>query len=350
MLMDFGRFRADARIEWAVKPGQTMELEVVEAGMPLKLRLRSTPGSPVKSFIPRMDFSRALPAAELKRLLPILDRFIDAAAPAKGPPAVPQGILSAMNRLRESLQPLPLAGAGGTDALALRLSRIIDASGLFFEKQLAETAAGGALPETARSGRQGPRTAPGITADLKAQLLQLKSFFTEAEAKVERPMDLSNREVAILRRSVDQLLTHIHDQSGRVLQLMGDDHPMVVVSHQLDIKDLGAPLKLKIYYPKKKSHEQPSGRCRLAMLLDMDRLGPVRIDMSVFKDTLDVSFFVRNEPVRQKLESACEPLIAELKGSFGRVHITTRVSQPKIDRFEQDDHSRSAAGWIDIQI
>jgi hypothetical protein len=350
VLMDFGRFRANARIEWSVNPGQTIDLEVVEAGMPLKLRMRSTPGSPVKSFIPRMDLRHALPPAELKRLLSILDHFIDTAAPATRSQAVPQGIRSAMNRLCESLQPLTFSGAGGTDELVLRLRRIIDASGLFFERKLAETVASDALPENARADAQGTRAARVIASDLKAQLLQLKTFYTEAEAKVEQPMDLSNREVAFLRRSVDQLLTHIHDQSGRVLHMMGDDHPMAVVHHQVEIKDFGTPLKLKVYYPKKRRHGQTSGRCRLAMLLDMDRLGPVRIDLAVFEDALDICFFVRSEPVRQKLESACDPLIAELKGSFGRVQIAVRVSRQKIDRFEGDDHSRSGTGWIDIQI
>lgn len=349
-MMDFGRFRADTRIEWSVKPGQTMELEVVEAGMPLKLRMRSTPGASTKSFVPHMDLSRALPAEDVKPLLAVLDRFAAAEPPAKGSPAVPQAILAAMDRLREAFQPLSLAGPGGTDELTLRLRRMIDANGLFFEKQMAESAVDRALPPAAPDGGRGAPTARVIASDLKARLLQLRAFFNETEATVERPMDFSNREVALLRRSVDRLLTHIHDQSGRIQHSLRNDHPLVMVSHQFDIKDLRTPLKLKVYYPKKRGQGQPSGRCRLAMLLDLDRLGPVRIDMAVFEDALDICFFVRSEPVRQKLESACDPLIAELKGSFGRVHIAARVSHRKIDRFEGDDPSRSGKGWIDIQI
>jgi putative heme degradation protein len=86
------------------------------------------------------------------------------------------------------------------------------------------------------------------------------------------------------------------------------------------------------------------------MLLKMDRLGPVRIDLAMFGDSLEVGFCVQSETARRILASAADQVKDALGKVYDRVQIVTRSSELKIAQFEQEDLAGRGSGMIDIQI
>lgn len=351
VLMDFGRFQARAQIDWAVQPGQLFTLEVVESGTPLKLRVRDDIGQSAKPPIPPFDFNRAMSTADHQRLLALIDRLVEFSDASMSRNPLPGRILDALSQLKTVLQPIPVSANGNTDQIARYLQQTIGGSGLFFEKEMAE-----AETNAVRSGsRPGGETTVQpfrlvIANDLKAQLLQLKSFFAEPKGYVESLTDLSAKEVSFLKNSLKQMVTHLQDQQGQMVSRFGESDPMLVLTHHFYVEDQRQPVKLRIYYPKKRHKDREEGVNRLAMLLNMDRLGPVRIDLAMFGDDLEVRFFVQNETARRMLASTADQVKDTLGKTYDRVQIVTRISEQKIAQFDREDLSGSSCRRIDIQI
>lgn len=350
VLMDFGRFQARAQIDWAVQPGQLIPLEVVESGTPLKLRVRGDAGQSAAAPLPPFDFNRTMTPADHQRLLVLMDRLIKSYDASMSRDPMPGRILDALGQLKTVLQPIPISADGKTDQIVRHLQQAIGGSGLFFEKAMAEVEASAAISGSRPAETTGQPHQSVIASDLKAQLLQLKAFFAGPEGYVESLTDLSAKEVSFLKNSVEQMLTHLQDQQGRMVSRFGDSDPMLVVTHQFYVEDQRQPVKLRVYYKKKGRKDRGAGPNRLAMLLNMDRLGPVRIDLAVFGDSLEVIFFVQSETTRQILASAAGQVKDVLGKVYDRVQVVTRISEQRIAQFDREDLSGSGSGRIDIQI
>jgi hypothetical protein len=347
--MDFGRFRARAQIDWAVRPEQSFTLEVVESGTPLKLRVRDDVRDSAKPPMPPLDIRRAMTTADHKHLLVLIDRLVKScdASMGKRPPG---HILDALGQLKTALQPIPISANGPTDPIVRHLQQVIDGSGLFFEKEMAEVEVTLAKSGLQSGGTSGQPHRLVIANDLKAQLLQLKAFFAGPERHAEALMDLSAKEVSFINSSLEQMVAHFQDQQGRMVSRFGENDPMLVITHHVYVEDQRQPVKLRVYYPKKGRKDREAGLNRLAMLLNMDRLGPVRIDLAMFGDNLEVGFFVQNETVRRTFESAVDQVKDALSDVYDRVQVVTRISEKKIAQFDREDRSGSGSGMIDIQI
>jgi hypothetical protein len=351
VLMDFGRFHARAQIDWAVQPGQLFTLEVVESGTPLKLRVRGDVGRSAKPPMPPFDFNRAMTTADLQRLLALVDRLVKFSDASMSRNPLPKPILDALGRLKTVLKPIPVGANANTDQVVRHLRQAIGGSGLFFEKEMAEVGA-----NAVRSGARPDGEAIGqpyrsvIANDLKAQLLQLKSFFAGPEGYVESLKDLSAKEVSFLRNSLEQMVTHLQDQQGRMVSRFGESDPMLAITHHFYVENQRQPVKLRVYYPKKGRKDGGARLNRLSMLLKMDRLGPVRIDLAMIGDSLEVGFFVQNETVRRTFESAADQVKDALGDVYDRVQVVTRISEQKIVQFDREGLSGSGCGIIDIQI
>ncbi|MGD9009593.1 MAG: flagellar hook-length control protein FliK [Desulfobacteraceae bacterium] len=351
VLMDFGRFQARAQIDWAVQPGQLFTLEVVESGTPLKLRIRDDVGQSAKPPMPPFDFNRTMTTIDHQRLLAMIDRLVKFSNASISRSPFPERILDALGQLKTVLQPIPVSTNANTDQMVRHLQQTIGGSGLFFEKEMAEVEANAGRSGSLHGGEttvQPYRSA--IANDLKAQLLQLKSFFAGPGGYVESHTDLSAKEVSFFKNSLEQMATHLQDQQGRMVSRFGESDPMLVVTHHFYVEDQRQPVKLRIYYPKKGRKDRGAGLNRMAMLLNMDRLGPVRVDLAMFGDSLEVGFFVQNETVRQTFESAVDQVKDALSGVYDRVQVVTRISEQKIAQFDREDLSGSGFGMIDIQI
>ena len=346
VLMDFGQFRAHAHIRWPVQHGQKLNLEVVETGSQLKLRVISDSDGSRRISMPRLDFARVLSAGDQKQVVALTERLVNSSQPVR----LPQRILNALTQLKAALQPAPISGESGIDDLVLRLRHIFENSGLLFEKKLAETQPSENKVQSDQVKPSGIQARPVLNQDLKAQLLILKAYFTELEAKPEGPAALTGKDLIYMRRSVEQLLAHLQDQQGRVMTRIGDNDQIVIVNHQLYLENQRSPVQIKLYYPKKEHRKRRPGQYRLAMLLNMDRLGPLRIDMAMLEDVLEVGFFVESESVRDTLEARREQIVTVLQEGFRQVLMVARISHEKITNFQREDSPDPAFGRVDIQI
>jgi hypothetical protein len=350
VLMDFGRFHARAQIDWAVQPGQLFTLEVIESGTPLILRVRDDAGQSATPPMPQFDFNRAMTKADRQRLLSLMNRIVKSSDTSMSRDPLPGRILDALVQLKAVLHPVPVRANLNTDQIARHLQQIIGGSGLFFEKEMAEIAATPTKSGSRPDGTTGQTLRSVIANDMKAQLFQLKAFFSGPEGYVESLTDLSAKEVFFFKTRMEQMLTHLQDQQGRIASRFGESDPMLVITHHFYVKDQRQPVKLRVYYPKKGRKDRRAGLNRLAMLLYMDRLGPVRIDLAMFGDTLEVGFFVQNETVRRMFASVVGQIKDALSGVYARVQVVTRISEQKIAQFDREDLSGSGSGMIDIQI
>ena len=350
VLMDFGRFLARAQIDWTVRPGQFIPLEVVESGTPLKLRVRDDVGQSAKLPIPPFDFNRAMTTADRQRLMVLLDRIVESFDVSTSRDPLMGRILDALGQLKTVLQPIPISANGNIDQIVRHLRQAVGGNGLFFEKEMAEVE-GNAAGSDSRSGETtGQPYRSVITGDLKAQLLQLKAFFAGPEGYAESLTDLSAKEISFLKNSVEQMLTHLQDQQGRIVSRFGESDPMLVITQHFYVQDQRQPVKLRVYYPKKDRKDRGAGLNRVAMLLNMDRLGPIRVDLAVFGDSLEVGFFVQSEMTRRILESETDQVEDVLGNVYDRVKVVTRISEQRIAQFDREDLSGSGSSMIDIQI
>jgi hypothetical protein len=350
VVMDFGRFHARTSIDWAVEPGQLFTLEVVESGTPLKLRVRDDVGQSAKHPILLLDFRQALTANDKERLLVLMDRIIKSADVSMRKHPLPERIVNAMDQLKTFLQSMPIHTSENVDQIVRYLQQTIGGSGLFLEKKMAEVEGNAALFITRHSETAGHADRSLIANDVKAQLLQLKAFFAGPEGHTEVLTDLSAKEVSFFKSTLEQMVTHLQEQQGRMASRFGENDSMLVVMHHLYVEDQRKPVKLRVYYPKKGRKDQGAGLNRIAMLLNMDRLGPVRIDMVMFGDSLEVRFFVQSETVRRTLVSAADQVKDALSKVYKQVQIVTRISEQKIAQFDREPSSGSDCGMIDIQI
>ena len=87
-----------------------------------------------------------------------------------------------------------------------------------------------------------------------------------------------------------------------------------------------------------------------ALLLEMDRLGPVRTDLWRVGRDLNVTFFVQTEKSRTVINDAKRQIHAALKGTFNTVCVNVVVSEKKIEQFDGEDLTRSPQRQVDLSV
>jgi hypothetical protein len=152
-----------------------------------------------------------------------------------------------------------------------------------------------------------------------------------------------------LRQTVTHLLAHVEQQQQRAVQRAESRDPSHVIAHVLCNEEGRQPVRLKVYYPKQGRGGGAAPGHRIALLLDMDRLGPVRVDLSMTGQDLRILFHVRDADARQRLDHHAAEIALALEGQFDHVHITTEVSGEAIARFGSEDLEGPAVEGIDIQ-
>jgi hypothetical protein len=258
------------------------------------------------------------------------------------------------------------------------LPTLLEDSGLFFEKKIAdilsmqnrpsnqvqstqaetnerqpilsgesENAAGSMRTDiSSDSGQTAVRVA---TRDLKPQLLVLKAYLELVDPQIAENLGLKTKDTAFMREAVSDMLGHLEQHQEGIIQRSGDSYPFLVVYHSLPLKEQGKPLRLKIYYPKKRPTQNEDAHHRVALLLEMDRLGPVRTDLAMQGNRLQITFFVRDITVQSMFERQMDHVQTALKHTFGQVQLAVHVSKEKIVQFENEDSLQGSVGRIDIK-
>lgn len=385
VLIDLGRFQALGRISFGVKPGQTLQLQVVEGGPELHLKLVTPNLFNQQMGLPQLNLDQILDKAGQQRfsyiadvltgrtqptqtldLLPgtaqnvterpeqqrIIEKSNNHASQARSAivsEPLPEKVQKALLQIKTFFDPLPVDRP--PQKLALWLRSALEDRGLLFEKRLADAVIKSEETDYQLKTAYAPQVKAVIARDLKANLMVLKAFFDgEPALSPELLTRKITKDIEFLRKSVSRLLGHVEQQQQRVGARQGDGTSFQIFAHMLPVQDQTMPVQIKIYYPEKGRPAKRDPLHRVALLLDMDNLGAVRVDLMMMEKELRIHFFVRDDAVRDRFEKHTETVAAALAESFSQIRISTVVSQEKIRRFYDEEKGGTPTGRIDIQV
>jgi len=351
VLMDLGGSRALARLGFSVQPGQSLPLQVVENGAVLHLQVEVAPtGGKTSVPLPTSDFHKVLSPTDREELIGIVRRMVDRTAPISSKNILPESVKSALARVITLFEPLPLESS--TREISQWIKGAVEDRGLLMEKRLGEVAAESRAVSDATNEKLSPTptTRAIITRDVKSQLLIVRQFLQSTGGQMPLADKLDATSVAFLRQTVNQLLGHIESQQDLAIPRWADGDSQQVFVHTLHLQNQENPLNLKVYYPRKEGRSGSKGPHRIALLLDMDRLGPLRIDLSMQDRMLQVVFFTAHQKAQEFIELEVQSVSDTLSAYFDHVTVDCFVSKDKITGFKEEDVKGTGGGRIDLNV
>ena len=344
-LIDFGKFRAMAEVQFPVKPGAELMVKVTDTEGQLRLQLID-PQS-------RAESSSKNDSGQLKILsFELFDRIQS---------DIRQAVTRLLNLPEHQLPPHVRQALSTLDAyfepiylnrdmdkwFPLLRSRVED-SGLFFEKKTADII----LQLTHRPESElaeqvilSPEIKKILTQDLKPLLLMLKEYMDAPDA-ISRLVD--SKVLSSFKGSLDTLLAEISNQQLRAVQRHELPDPHQVFSFTLPLKENHEKARLKLYCPKKKRNASRNG-FKISLLLNMDRIGEVRTDLTLRKKDLSITFFVKNEASKKQFDNHFAELRKSLNPLFDYLILKTVVSEKKIQDFHHEDLGNGHDRQIDLR-
>ena len=352
VLMDLGGSRALARIGFSVRKGQTLPLQVVENGAVLHLQVEPpSTGSRAAMPLPKADFRKVLQPPDQERLTVMVQRLINPSSAAPPPKSeLPQNVKSALTRILTLFEPVPIEET--LPKISRWIKGAVEDRGLLLEKKLGEEVKASTPAPLPRYETDAP-TSPAriiITKDVKSQLLKVRQFLPSSDEPTELTEKLNPKSTAFLRNAVDRLLEHIESQQERAVARWADGEPQQVFIHTLPLQGQKNPVQLKIYYPEKEGRSEGNGQHRIALLLDLDRLGAVRVDLAMQDRMLQITFYVQHPKTLSLMEPKVDSVSDALAGYFEHVTVDLFVSGQKIHDFEKEDTTGTGGGGIDLTI
>lgn len=348
VLIDLGRFRASARIGFPVTEGQILQLKVIQSDSTLHLQAQVEPGTPTQVSLPQLNFNQVFTPAQQKQWVGLMQRTAGAAKSGAADVITPSNVQHALTLVQSVFDAIPVEKP--VLQLAQWLRSAVEDRGTFFETKLADMVTAGTTHADKAQTPDGERVRRVIVQDLKANLLILKSHIQEVVAAQTGMEPLSFKELELMGRGVDKLLDHVTQQQERATQNWREGDSFQIITHMLDVKEQQLPVQLKVHHPKKGANQGEDAQHRVALLLQMNYLGPVRADLVMAGRNLKIQFFVQHEVVRQSFMEQSGEMADALKGLFDEVIIHTRVSETRIARFSQPERHGVSVGRIDIQV
>ncbi len=351
VLIDLGGSRVLARVGFAVQQGQTLKFTVEESGLQLHFKVDLPADQARQSSASQANLPAALNSGEGRELIRTIEGILPRLAIQGAQSAMARTIFNALSQIKTAFDPLPVEKT--TVEIAQWLRNAMENHGGLFEKRLADIEQGGPKPgmETmAAAGRESATSVRAvITRDVKPQLIILKNFLEGDDASQRLALKFADKETALLRDSVEKMLHHLEQQQERAVVRSRQGEPFQMFSHLLPMPEGRSSVQLKVYYPRKDGQGAADPSHRIALLLDMDRLGMVRGDIAKMADTLQIHFFVQDGGVRDYFKTQLGEIEAALTGSFDQVSVDVSVSKKKIAQFHHEDKQGTAPGRIDIK-
>ena len=345
-LIEFGRFRALAEIEFPVKKGEVINVKVIEKGVPLRLSLNGV--KPVSTG----GATKTVTLGEFpsKNLLQELRSQIK--DPLYGPDSINKGksvpleVKNAIIKINSHFEPMDISK--NMSRLSSQLKTLTEESGIFYEKKIEK------IIETSLQSKnivskeisETPELKNIINKDLKPNLLILRDFLAGKNfmSKISGTKNLEG-----IRNTVEKLLTEIvarqNDTGFRPLK----SESIQVYTYLLPLKEVKQDARIRIYYPKKNRSKSKDG-FRVSLLLVMDQIGQIRSDFFLIKKNLDISFFVNEGNIKKCLDDHLEDLRESLNDHFNNLTVRVVVSEKKIDEFEFEDLIPLSSGLIDVKV
>jgi hypothetical protein len=106
---------------------------------------------------------------------------------------------------------------------------------------------------------------------------------------------------------------------------------------------------LKIAYGRRSATGKNKGH-RAAILLELDPMGPVRADLTLLGTRLNVTVFVSNTGLRDRVSRHASEVRGALSPLFEHVAFQVAVSARKIARFETEEWRSAGATQVDVRI
>ncbi len=392
MLVDFGKFKAFAKIDIPVRQGQTVPLTVVKndngiafaigpkapaigsASLPPATAVEVTPrgqngvagqspaasptphaqpemisGRPAQSSVIPAGGSQPPAAPEMAALRAQIQRLLDGRIQLEKDPSasLPTPARGALINLQQALT--PASSSGDMATLVVRVRDFVENSGVYFEKRLEraildlQSLSGSMTPsELARQ----PVIRDIMINDVKPNLLILKEFL-DAQPPDSRGGDRHMLET--LKSVVQRAVSHIEQQQFMATEKPVDPDLFQAFSHLLFLTDSHRNARLKVYYAKK-GRDDALKNPRVSLLLDMDRMGTVRTDLWMVGKDLNVTFFVQEAHVKAAIESEHYRIAEMLNDTFNTVAVSVVVNVKKIAEFEGEDLTLSKRRQVDLSI
>lgn len=346
-LIDFGRFRALAELEFSVKKGEVINVKVIEKGVPLRLSLNgvgpvSTGGA--KKTVTLGEFPSKNLLKELRSQ--IKDPLYSPDSINKGK-SVPLEVKNAIIKINSHFQPIDISK--NIAQLSSQLKTLTEESGIFYEKKIEkiiETLLQSKKNIVSKEINQTPELKNVINKDLKPNLLILRDFLDGKDfmSKISGTKNLEG-----IRNTVEKLLTEILARQSDTGFRPIKSESIQVYTYLLPLKEVEQDARIRIYYPKKNRSKSKDG-FRVSLLLIMDQIGQIRTDFFLIEKNLDISFFVSEGNIKKCLDDHLEGLRESLNDNFNNLTVRVVVSEKKIDEFEFEDLIPLSSGLIDVKV
>jgi len=295
LLLAVARHTVPADTDLQLDPGTRLLVRVEETAEGVVLRLLAPEAGPEDALAAalRARVGRTPPLGELLGELASLLRR--GGAPGTGPLAA----------LLATLEPR-LAGPGpGAEGLARWLAQL----GLGHEAGLASLAGGA-------EGRARP---DALRASTKALLLQALGLLADAEAGPELREGVAR---ALAGLETEQLLHLARERSGEP----------VVLAFPVPDGEGTTTARLLVARPRTRPDGEaadPTESARVALGLELSRLGPVRADLVLAPASLHVHVLVTRSAVARRLEEELATLAERLGDGRMGVHLRVRLGTPE---------------------
>lgn len=250
-------------------------------------------------------------------------------AAAESSPFPPE-VRQMLSSLRSHFEPLDIGQ--GAVKLAPKLKKLVDDSGVFFEKKIGDavtklTEAAARMGSIENLGQM-PEIRDIIANDIKPSLQQLQQFFNSdrftSEPGQEELLD-------VVKKAVEELLTNINSQQSRAVDGQSQQQPVMAFTFNLPIKG-EEDAQLKVFYNRGRQKDE-NQEFKLSLLLEMDKLGQVRTDFAHWEKNLSITFYVRDHDIKEHVEAHLEEVQEPLSGEYDALNFNVLVSRDGIADF-----------------
>ena len=344
VVVDFGKFRANAEIKFPVVVGEELMAKVVETGRQFRLQVAHLDTETAHRTIGKIEL---LSNDIFQRSRTEIQQFYHQINNLSESPKLPPMMHQALNNIQRHFTALTLDE--NTAKLAVDLKTFLEHSGFFFEKRIESI-----LKQLHESSKKFATSRAAGSAeiknlfsnDLKPNLLLLKEIFETRTATLTW-VDAKN--VTKLRAAIDALLTDISNQQSLAVKKQLHPDPFQVLTLLLPLTQKEQTAKIKVYYPKKQKAGAKSG-FKISILLNMSQLGQIRTDLFLLNKDLTITFFVKDESNKSKLEKHYSEIKTTLQSWFDYIIIRSVISKKKIKEFHREDWSISDDKRVNVRI
>ncbi len=252
--------------------------------------------------------------------------------------SLPTEVRQLLTNLRTHFEPINLGES--TLKLVPKLKTLVEDSGMFFEKKVQDTIARLAEASERMANIDNLNRMPELRSilenDLKPNLMRLQDFFNSDRFL---PQGEQAEAMETIRKTVDDLINNINSQQNRAVETQAQQQPQQpnpIMAFSINIPIKGQEdAQLKVFYNKGRQKDQ-EGNLKLSLLMDMEHLGEVRTDFDHKDRGLNVTFYVKNNGVRDLILDNLHQVEEPLEPHFDSLGLRVMVSEEKISQFQEE--------------